>query len=453
MTTSKVDRTDGQQPLSWTNRPLRNLTRLATPIAMSMVSYSVMTLVDTIFVASLGPSALAAVGLGGITAFTVLCFPFGLMGGVRVLVSQAVGAGRTGEPEAYLGAGLIVAFCLGLLAAALGQVAALLMPLAAASQESGLGARDYVSIRLLGAPLVVVFAAMREHRHGLGQTGLPMVATIVANALNVLLDWLFIIELGLGVAGAAWATVLSASSQPLVMLVGGVRGVVRKPTLHHLRALWRMGAPGGLQFLLEVGSFTALAVMIAAYSENDMAAHHIAVQVIHFAFLPIAAVGEAASVLSGQAVGAAEDRSVALVGRSAMILSGAYAALCTVVLAVGSPWIVGCFATTNELGSLAVRLLYVAAAFQLIDAANMVARGTLRGTGDVKYTAYVGIALAWVVTPPLTWLLCFKADLGAFGGWLAITIEIGIGAFLFWRRLWRGSWRAAAARSREMVLA
>jgi len=123
------------------------------------------------------------------------------------------------------------------------------------------------------------------------------------------------------------------------------------------------------------------------------------------------------------------------------------------VVAVGARWIVGWFSTAGELGALAVRLLYVAAAFQLLDAANMVARGTLRGTGDVRYTAYLGIALAWLTTPPLTWLLAFWADMGAFGGWIALTIEIGLGAVLFWRRLWRGGWREAAARSRETVLA
>ena len=60
-----------------------------------MLSYSIMTLVDTLFVGRLGASALAGVGLGGVAAFTVLCFGFGLLRGVKILVSQAVGAGRT----------------------------------------------------------------------------------------------------------------------------------------------------------------------------------------------------------------------------------------------------------------------------------------------------------------------------------------------------------------------
>ena len=74
--------------------PLRELLRLAWPIAVSMLSYSIMTLVDTLLVGRLGPAALAGVGLGGTAAFALLCFSFGLIRGTKTLVSQAVGAGR-----------------------------------------------------------------------------------------------------------------------------------------------------------------------------------------------------------------------------------------------------------------------------------------------------------------------------------------------------------------------
>ena len=79
--------------LSWEQRPLRALLRLAGPIAISMLSYSVMTLVDTLVVGRLGAASLAGVGLGGMVAFALLCFWFGLLRGTKTLVAQAVGAG------------------------------------------------------------------------------------------------------------------------------------------------------------------------------------------------------------------------------------------------------------------------------------------------------------------------------------------------------------------------
>jgi multidrug resistance protein, MATE family len=78
----------------------------------------------------------------------------------------------------------------------------------------------------------------------------------------------------------------------------------------------------------------------------------------------------------------------------------------------------------------------------------MVARGILRGAGDVRYPAIMGVALAWALTPPLTWLLGYQAGLGALGGWIGLCAEFCAGAALFWWRLGRGGWRGAAERTR-----
>jgi MATE family multidrug resistance protein len=66
----------------------------------------------------------------------------------------------------------------------------------------------------------------------------------------------------------------------------------------------------------------------------------------------------------------------------------------------------------------------------------------------VRWTAAVGIATAWLSTPPLTWLLAFTLDMGAFGGWIALCLEIIVGAVIFWQRIERGGWLPAAERSR-----
>lgn len=445
-------RAERQKPpdLAWTRAPWTELIRLSWPIAVSMVSYSVMTLVDTLFVGRLGAAALAGVGLSGVTAFTLLCFPMGLLGGVRILVSQAVGAGRRSETKDALTAGLVLALICGLAFAGLGEAVAVLLPLVADTAESGEAARVYLSIRALGAPGFLIFTALREHRLGLGDSRWPMWAAVAANLCNIALDWLLIVALGQGVAGAAWATVFSTASQALFLWLapGRVKVALGGRWRHHLRSIWRLGAPNGLQFLLEVGSFTALSWMIAAYGELHMAAHQIALQVIHFTFLPGVAVSDGASVLAGQAVGADRDDLVSRVSRVSLATAGGYALLCTLVLSVGAPWIVAPFTSDRVLRDLATSLLYVAAVFQVFDAANVVARGVLKGTGDVRWTAAVGIFTAWLMTPPLTWLLGFACDLGAFGGWIALCGEIILGAALFWRRIITGGWHPAAARSR-----
>jgi multidrug resistance protein, MATE family len=441
--------------LSWKENPLPTLMRLAGPIAASTISYSLMTLADTLFIGRVGRSELAGVALGGLFSFVLVCFSFGLLRAANVLVAQAVGAGRRDQVAPTLGAALITALALGVVTVVLGQVAAVFIVDLAATEAAGRAAGVYLSIRILGAPLTLSYVALREVRYGLRDARSPMISTVVANLVNIALCWLFVFVLEHGVAGAALATLIANGVELGILIYVqrhqgyGLRLVRRV----NLRALWKMGTPTGLQFMLEVGSFAILALLISLLSEAEMAAHQIAIQVIHFSFLPAWAVGEAAAVLAGQAVGAGEDALVIRVGRLAAAVSIAYAAFCAVVFAVAAPLISAGFTADPGVTGVAIKLLYVAAVFQIFDAANVVARAVLRGTGDVRYTAVVGVVTAWVCTPPLTWLLGWQMGLGAFGGWLGLCLELIVSAAILQWRLERRGWAPAAAASRARLAA
>ncbi len=438
--------------LTWTERPMAGLIKLAWPIAISTLSYTVMTLVGTAFVGRLGPAALAGVGLGGVTSFTLLVFAMGLCRGVKVLVSQAVGAGRPADVGLYVGAGIIWAIGIGVIEVALGQIVSLWLPLLAATEQAGHYAALYLRIRVLSAPVLLVYTVLQEASYGRGNPRAPMVASVVANALNIGLDVLFIIGLGWGVAGAAWSTVIAHSAEAGVLaysctdLLRTMRGARRR-----LRVVWQMGLPTALQFMVEVGAFAALSVMISRLSELDMAGHQIALQVIHFSFLPAFAVGEAASVMTGQAVGANRDDLVRGVARRALALAGGYTALCTLIVAFGGHAIAGVFTDDPAVIATAAKLLAIATVFQIADAANIVGRCVLRGTGDVRFAAVVGVVVAWAVTPPMCWLVGIQLGWGAAGGWIGMCVETIVGASILWRRLHTGGWRSAAATSRAIV--
>jgi MATE family multidrug resistance protein len=164
--------------LSWERRPLAELLRLSWPVAVSMLSYSLMTLVDTLLVGHLGAASLAGVGLGGTTAFALLCFWFGLLRGTKTLVAQAVGAGRRDLVAAHRRAAVTVAVVAGIGMIAVGQLfAELLVPLSA-SGEAGRLACTYLHIRNLAAPLTLVFGALREVRYAEGDARSPMLASL-----------------------------------------------------------------------------------------------------------------------------------------------------------------------------------------------------------------------------------------------------------------------------------
>jgi MATE family, multidrug efflux pump len=434
---------------------MRELVWLSWPITLSTISYSLMTLVDTLLVGRLGAPQLAGVALGGTAAFTLLCFSFGLLRGVKTLVAQAVGAERHEEIGRYLGAALIAAAVIGAVTTALGQLEGLAVQAIAATPAEGAAAATYLRIRILAAPLALIYVALREVRYAQGDARTPMMATVAANVVNIALAYLFIFRLGHGVAGAAWATVIAQTVEAgIAALVQHLRGWrLHGMGARHLGQLWHIGWPTGVQFTLEVGAFAILTGLIAGLSEVQMAAHQIALQVIQFSFLPAFAVAEAASVLAGQAVGANRDDLVLRLSHLSLAIVGAYTGLCTLVLAVAAPVIVGGFSADAALAGQAVRLLYVAAVFQVGDGANIVARAILRGAGDVRFAAVVGVTTSWLFTPPLTWILGYRLHMGAFGGWLGFIAEIFTGAAILWYRLQRLGFTAAADDARARLRA
>ena len=440
--------------LTWADRPGRELARLAWPIAVSTLSYGAMTVVGTAFVAHTGADAVAGVGLAAVVSFTILCFGIGVLRGAKTLVAQAIGAGRPGDVERYLGVAVVAAGALGL--AATGLALALAPVVASLARDATVGAHAtaYLRLRALAAPLVLLGVALREVRWGEGDTRSPMRAALAGNLVNFALNLAFIPGAGWGVVGAGVAALFGNATEFGFLLAPVAR------RLRHLRwdpaaarALWRQGLPTGLQFLLEVGSFLLLTTILAGLSAADAGGHQLVLQLSHLSFLPAHALAEASSVLVGNAVGAGLYELVPRVARRALLLGGLYTAVCTVAFALFARPLAVLLGGGDDPALLAVTttLIHISAAFLIADAANVIARGVLRGAGDVTYPAVVGVATAWLMTPPTAYLLGIVAGWGAAGGWIGLTAEIVLGAVVLWQRVASGAWRNAATISRRRI--
>ncbi|MEO1481585.1 MAG: MATE family efflux transporter [Myxococcota bacterium] len=436
--------------LTWTEKPLNELLRLAWPITVSVLSYAVMTMTDTLFVGQLGPAALAGVGLAGTACFATLGFALGLLRATKVVVSQEYGAGRHQELGAHINSGLALALFLGIAVAALAWAIAPWIGMLNESAEAATASRSYFAVRMLSAPALLIYGALREARFAVGDSRTPMLASVSGNVVNIALDYVFIFGFDWGVEGAALATNTGHLVEAALMLLVHLRsryasGAVR---LGFVVPMVRLGFPLGVQFVLEIGAFTLLAAMISRISDLEMAAHQIALQVTHLGFLPAYAVGEAASVLVGQAVGANRDDRAKPVAHLALRVVVAYTALAGIAMGAFGSLIARAFTVDPELQRSAAELLIIAGLFQVGDGANILARAVLRGAGDVRWSAIVSVAIAWGCTPPLMWLLGVSLGWGALGGWVGLLIEITVGAAVLWWRIQANGWHPAASRSR-----
>jgi MATE family multidrug resistance protein len=352
-----------------------------------MLSFSAMTAVDTVFVGRFGADAIAAVGIGGVFAFTVLTLGLGLVRGVKILVAQAVGAERGDLVPRQAAAGLLVATGVGLGSMAVGWLLAPWLHLVATSPRAGELGGQYFAVRIGGALFVLWAASLREASQGTGDSRSPMAAALVANLANIPLTGCLVLGLGWGVVGSAWANVAAQALDCALLLWQRRRwlGAVREVDRAALGAVLRNGWPLGLEMFLDMSSFTALVAVMARMRATELAAHQIAMQVAHLTMLPCLAVAEAASVLAGQAVGGAESRQVRKVARYAWLLVEVYA-LASAGLLLGAPGLmVRIFSDDPEVIATGVNLLRIAALFQICFGAYVVGKGTLRGTGDVRY--------------------------------------------------------------------
>lgn len=427
--------------------------RLAWPIAVSNVSYMLMSVIDTVLVGRLGTAPLAAMGLGVTAAFVVVSFGLGVMRSVKVVAAQRTGAGDVAGASRLAWQSLGIALVLALPALLFVPLASPALSAVGAVPEVADLASTYLGWRLLGTPILYAQVGLAAWLQGRGDTRTPMVGTLLSNATNVALDVVLIAGLGpvpaFGIAGAGIAAVAGWTIALLWLLRAAAPALRERARFDPVlfAETVRIGAPIGVSMLIDVASFGLFAVLLARVGEIDLAAHVIAIRIVGFSFLPGYAIGEAASVLVGQAVGARRPGDAVDAWRAATGLAVGLMVACGIVFVVAPGPLIGVFGAEPEVESLARELLVVGAAFQVFDALATVAYCALAGAGDTRFAMIWNGLVNWLIKLPIAWVLAVPLELGATGAWLGLTAEIvAVAAINVWRVRSGGWLRQAAAR-------
>jgi MATE family multidrug resistance protein len=436
---------------------LRELVTLAWPIATGMLSETMLGLVDTKLVGGLGASALGGVGVATMLMFLNYSIVMGVMRAVKVRTAFAVGEGRPADGARYAIAGVCLSAAWGVLVWAVGRDVSGLLELLAIDGNLTPYSRDFFAAVTWGAPATCMLAALVNHRQALGDSRTPMVVGIAGNVLNAWLSFGLIYGRfglpALGVAGSGYGTATAEWAEAAVMLFILAREVRASASRLSYRTASReilaIGLPTGLHFGAEMIAFAAFGSILGNIGGADMAAHQIAMATIRVSFLPGIAIGEASCVLVGRALGRRRLGEADGATWSAVGVAVAFMTACGLVFGLLGGVIAGGFTDDADVIRIARRLLIVAAFFQMIDACNVVLRGSLRGAADVKVTAAIGIASVWLFVPTAAFLLGKLAGWGALGGWIGFFFESLTGAVFFGLRWLKGAWRTPYAAPRR----
>ncbi len=434
---------------------LRPLLALAWPIVVSRSSQVVVGIADAVMVAHLGAAALAATTAGAFNAFTFFILPMGTVFIVSSFSAQLFGMGDLRGARRYAWYGLAVAAAAGLLGAlSLPLVPLVLAPLPYAPEVRAL-MEDYLAIRLLSAGAVVGTEALANYYGGLGNTRLPMRASVAAMLLNVAGCFVLIDgRLGapaLGVRGSAIAGSAATGAAFLglfaVFVLDGRRAGGPGPfRIRELLRLLRYGLPSGLNWFFEFLAFSFFTnVVVAGLGTISVAALMAVIQVNSAAFMPAFGIASAGAILVGQAIGAgAKDRVPGTVGL-AFAVAAVWQAVVGLAYLLAPDLVLAGFArdpaSAGDLLAAGRRMLLLSVGWQLFDAAASVLAEALRAAGDTAFTLWARLAIAWLVFAPGSWVTVrvFGGGDAAAVAWLAAYLALL--ALVLFARFRSGAWR------------
>ncbi|MFN7976621.1 MAG: MATE family efflux transporter [Vicinamibacterales bacterium] len=426
---------------------LAPMLRLALPVVLAELGWMAMGIVDTIMVAPLGPSAIAATGIGAGVHVAFAVFGMGLLLGLDTLVSQAYGAGDHRDCHRWLVHGAVM-----------GAAVTVPVTLACAVVWWGIPRfgfhpdvepllRDYFGVLLWSTPPLLLYAAVRRYLQGM-HVVLPVAfALVTSNVLNALGNWALIHgHVGmpaLGVTGSAWSTVISRVYMLAVLVVAawwidrsrdtGLAAVSTRLSRERFERLWHLGFPAASQVTLEVGVFGLATALAGRLDPVSSAAHQIALNIAGASFMVPLGVASAGAVRVGNRVGANDPRGAARAGWTAILLGACFMLAMALFFFAVPRTLIGLFSPGEAVIELGASLLLIAAVFQLFDGLQAVATGVLRGLGDTRMAMVVNLAAHWLLGLPIAYALCFPLGLGVWGLWLGLSTGLIVcGVVLTW---------------------
>ena len=434
---------------------LAEVLRMAGPIALGSMSWSIMGFVDQVMIAKLGKEALAAAGPAGIWSFTLATFFMGTVGCVATFVAQSIGRGRPSDCGRYAWQGIYLSLGAGLVALALWPVSDSFFVFMGHGAEVARLETIYFKIRLFSYIFIAWQMALSSFFQAIGRPMIATWASIAGNVVNILLDYLLIfgpwIFPAWGIAGAAVATVVALLVQTLMLQTIFMRpGMDRRYNTRggwrldgtKLAELFRIGWPAGATHFLDVANWAIfIGFIVGRLGETVLAANNAALNFMSLCFIPALAINQAIAPIVGVWIGRARFDMVKARTYTALKVNMVYMSLMGIVLAVfAKPLIKIFFSDDPEVLRLGHTLIIMAAFFQLFDAVNITVSGALRGAGDTRWMAWVAFIGAYVVFLPCATTLAHVLGLGALGAWMGAMVYIaslsGVYLFRFRRERW-----------------
>lgn len=447
-------------PLFRARQELRTIATIAAPIVLAQLLQMGMGVADTVMAGRVNPLTLAAVSMGAAMWLFVVIAGMGVMLALTPIVSHHVGANNHPLIREELRQGVWLALALSVvqMLSLLGM--ALLMPLLGIDAHIVAETRSYLAWIAWSLPLTSLYLVPRFFNESLGHT-MPMLWTqLLMLPINILGNYAFMYgNFGLPAMGAAGAALSTGISQSLGCLAlcaytlrtqrfasYALRQPMTRPDWVHIASIVRLGIPISVGMGMEVGMFTATALLMGRFGVDTVAGHQVAMNIASITFMVPLGISIALTVRVGQAVGAGDMHAARYRGRLGIALCVVIMMASALLLASAGRWLASLYTPNPVVVAFAAQFLVFAAVFQILDGMQVSAMGVLRGFKDTKVPMLVTVFGYWVVGMGLSLGLGVFGPMGPPGLWLGMVGGLGVAAVVLNGRFWwltRGAGGAA----------
>jgi putative MATE family efflux protein len=441
----------------YTTIPLRRAVfLLAVPMVLELVLESTFAVVDIWFVARLGASAVATVGLTETYLFLLYAMAMGLAMAVTAVVARRIGEHK-GEEAAVTG---VQAIWIALLASVPFAIAGIvfapdLLRLMGADAWTLAHGYGYMQWMLGSNVVILLLFVINAVFRGAGDAAIAMRVLWVANGINIALDPLLIFGLGpvpaLGLEGAAIATTIGRGAGVLMQLWLLFRGGRHIRVLRHqldwhgaiVRNIVRTALGGVGQMIVGMTSWIFLMRILASIGSEAVAGATIALRLLMFTMMPAWGMSNAAATLVGQNLGAGEPaRAEAAVWHIGWYNMG-YLVAVSVLFFLLPEELVGLFSTDAAVIATGAAWLRILSYSFFVYGWWMVSVQAFNGAGDTVTPTRINLVFFWAIQIPLAWLLALRLGWQAEGVfWAVFVSETSVGLFTLWL-FTRGGWKTA----------
>lgn len=438
-------------------REFRYNLSLSFPVILGMLGHSFVQFADNVMVGQLGTAELAAVSLGNSFVFIAMSLGIGFSTSITPLVAEADGAGNVAAGKSALKHGLLLCTIMGISLFGIILLAKPLMYLMKQPPEVVELAMPYLDLVAFSLVPLIIYQAFKQFSEGLSQTKYPMYATVIANFVNILLNYLLIFGSWgfpkMGIVGAAWGTLISR----IIMVIFLWVLLKNKKKFHDyvtgfnfrdiekrvMKKILDLGFPSALQMFFEVAIFTAAVWLSGVLGKNSQAANQIALNLSSMTFMVGMGLGVAAMIRVGNQKGLMDFKELRRIAQSIFLLTlllEIVFAVSFVVLNSFLPTIYLDLGDANNLADnlevikMAAELILVAAVFQISDGLQVVVLGALRGLQDVRIPTMITFVAYWIIGFPISFYLGLYTSLQSIGIWIGLLSGLTASAIMLYIR-------------------